>query len=189
MLFDMDLAYCNERLAQAGVRFEEGLTGAEIAAVEKEFGFLFPPDLREFLSHALPVSVGWLDWRHEKRSEIKRRLEWPYEGICFDIQHNGFWLNSWGPKPATLLEAFAVARAAVDSAPRLIPIYSHRYLPDRPDEVGNPVLSVYQTDVIYYGANLLDYFCNQFPNQFGRTEFAIDGPIRRIEFWLEIADA
>src|SRR5437763_9349956 len=31
------------------VEFDAGLTDAEVAAVEGQFGFRFPPDLREFL--------------------------------------------------------------------------------------------------------------------------------------------
>src|SRR5207248_328250 len=100
-------------------------------------GFAFPPDLREFLSFALPISTGWVDWRHGNRSEIALKLSGPLAGICFDIQHSDFWLNSWGEKPEALDEAFHRARAAVDAAPRLIPIYGHRYIPDRPHEVGN----------------------------------------------------
>jgi hypothetical protein len=43
------------------------------------------------------------------------------------------------------------------AAPRLIPLDGHRYLPETPHERGNPVFSVYQSDVIYYGADLADW--------------------------------
>jgi hypothetical protein len=33
-------------------------------------------------------------------------------------------------------------------------------MPERPFEVGNPVLSVSQTDIIYYGSDLQDYLEN-----------------------------
>jgi hypothetical protein len=130
----MDLAFCKDRLSAAGVSFDDSLTVEEFSAIEREYGFHFPPDLREFLSYALPVSDGWLDWRRESRTEILRRLEWPLEGMCFDISNNAFWLDSWGPKPPALSDAYAVAREAVAKAPRLIPIFGHRYLPDRPRE-------------------------------------------------------
>jgi len=39
-----------------------------------------------------------------------------------------------------------------------IPVYSHRYLPSEPKATGNPVLSVHQTDIIYYGNDLASYF-------------------------------
>jgi hypothetical protein len=36
------------------LEFDPGLTDAEVIAVERRFGFKFPPDLREFLQTALP---------------------------------------------------------------------------------------------------------------------------------------
>ncbi len=46
----------------------------------------------------------------------------------------------------------------MDKVPKLIPIYSHRYIPSSLNEIGNPVYSVHQTDIIYYGKDLWDYF-------------------------------
>lgn len=184
----MDLAFCKDRLSAAGVSFDTGLTAQEISSIEREYGFCFPPDLREFLGYSLPVSKGWLDWRREGRSEIMKRLERPFEGMCFDIEHNAFWLDSWGRKPAATLDACSIARAAVVTAPRLIPLCGHRFLPDRPCEVGNPVFSVHQTDIIYYGSDLFDYFCNEFGYYFGRAGYTFDGRARHIEFWSDLVD-
>ncbi len=184
----MDFEYCQARLTAAGVAFAPGLSPGEISGIEQVYGFHFPPDLSAFLMHALPVSKGWVDWRRAATNEIRDRLNWPFESMCFDIEHNAFWLDAWGPKPANNQSAFEVARNAVAGAPRLIPICSHRYLPDRPCEPGNPVFSVYQTDIIYYGANLFDYLCNEFHYHFGRPEYAVTGEIRRIEFWSDLVD-
>jgi len=123
----MDLAYCKKQLLAAGVSFDVGLTPGEFSAIEREYGFKFPPDLREFLGYALPVSKGWIDWRRQSRSEILGWLDWPFEGICFDIEQNVFWHEPWGARPASLKEAYTVARAAVDAAPRLIPVCGHRF--------------------------------------------------------------
>ena len=95
-----------------------------------------------------------------------------------------FWPAEWGERPASLDEAFAIAKTAVEQAPTLIPILGHRYLPDRPNEAGNPVFSVYQTVIIYYGSNLADYL----ENEFGRSEYALNGEIRHIEFWTWIVE-
>jgi hypothetical protein len=66
-------------------------------------------------------------------------------------------------------------------APKLIPLLGHRYLPADPCEAGNPVFSVYQSDVIYYGANLQDWM-----------RWEVDGwdaepwpAISRIRFWSD----
>jgi hypothetical protein len=183
----MDFASAQAALARAGVQFDPGLTPDEFAAIKAEWGFRFPPDLREFLSLALPVSGGWINWRTGDREAIRNALSWPLEGLCFDIEHNVFWLAEWGDRPAQLAGAIEIARRAVNAAPTLIPICSHRYLPATPAEAGNPVFSVYQTDVIYYGTDLLDYLQNEFRYYFGRPEYRINGEPRRIPFWSDLA--
>ena len=172
-------------LEAAGVRFAPGLTAAEALATEKRFGFTFPPDLLDFLKFALPVSEGWIDWRKGFETEIFNALRNPYKGICFDIENNGFWLAEWGSKPASLDAQFAVAKGMIERAPKLIPIYGHRYMPDRPNESGNPVFSVWQTDIIYYGHNLQNYLENEFHNFFKTLKYHVPEPIRVIEFWSE----
>jgi hypothetical protein len=50
----------------------------------------------------------------------------------------------------------------LDDAPRLIPIYAHRAVPNEPLEAGNPVFSVMQMDIIIYGNDLEQYLHNEF---------------------------
>ena len=59
-------------------------------------------------------------------------------------------------------------------------------LPDRPREAGNPVFSVYQTDNIYYGRDLFNYFCNEFSYYFGRAGYVFDDRVRHIDFWSDL---
>lgn len=179
----MDLARYKRVLAGAGVTFESGLTEGEIRSIEERYRFKFPPDLRDYLTFAIPISKGFVNWRCETEDEIVNRLQWPYDGICFDIEHNAFWPATWGPWPPSLDDAFAVAKSAVDAAPKLIPIYGHRYIPDRPHQAGNPVFSVYQTDIIYYGSDLADYLENEFAYYFGRTANLPPSGVKNIEFW------
>ena len=113
----MTLAEAQSVLAAAGVRFAAGMTADEFARVEQRFGFRFPLDLREFLAAGLPVSEGWVDWRGEDEATILDSLNWPLEGICFDIERNGFWLPEWGARPPGLPDAFEVARRAVAPGP------------------------------------------------------------------------
>ena len=184
----MDLPKLKKTLREAGVVFESGLTQEEIQLVEASFGFQFPPDLKSFLMFALPSGKGWPNWRDVEDPEIQRRLDWPYEGMCFDIQNGAFWPAGWGPKPESLTEAFEIAKRKVDAAPKLIPILGHRYLPDRPSLEGNPVFSVYQMDIIYYGSNLWNYFEKEFQYYFGVTEHQLSDTPRRIEFWSDFID-
>jgi hypothetical protein len=107
--------------------------------------------------------------------------------MAFDIEQNTFWLEAWGQRPPELSEAIELARAKVTQAPTLIPIFSHRYLPAEPMLSGNPVFSVYQTDIIYYGDDLGTYL---------RCEFealayvdAVHPGMRKIRFWSDLVEA
>jgi hypothetical protein len=162
------------------IEFLAGLTDAEVASVEDRFGFRFPPDLREFLQTALPYGPQFPDWRTCDVMLLSDWLDRPRQGVLFDVEHNGFWLKEWGSRPDTLTDALRVTSEYVSAAPRLIPIYAHRMMPAEPHSPGNPVFSVHQTDIIYYGFDLADYF---------RQEFGLPGReqwperIRPIRFW------
>ena len=172
-----------EYLRVHGVQSEQGLTDEEVAQVERTFAFHFPPDLRALLQMALPVGPHFPDWRSSQHEVLEEQLGWPLEGICFDIEHAGFWLKEWGPKPTKLAAAFEMARTAVAAAPILIPIFGHRYIPDEPALAGNPVLSVHQTDIIYYGWDLAHYLANEFSGPQSPSPTPATRPIR---FWDKI---
>jgi hypothetical protein len=164
----------------SGSHVEPGLSEAELTAIEAEFAFEFPPDLRLVLSLGLPNGGNFPPWRDKsQREELRGRLSWPLESMQFDIENNAFWYPAWGARPASIEEAKAIVAREVATVQRLIPVYSHRYLPAEPCEAGNPVLSVYQTDIIYYGADLTDYVKCEFGwlRSVGSRE-----PTRRIRF-------
>jgi hypothetical protein len=173
-------------LQHRGVTLAAGLTAEELRRVEEIHRFHFPPDLRSILSCVLPIGLRFPNWRTLESSELLNQLAWPFEGIAFDIENNVFWWKPWGARPEALSEAIAVAKAAVDRAPRLIPIYGHRYLPANPEIAGNPVFSVYQTDIIYYGVDLRRYFACEF----GRIDHAeaVRGEPRHIPFWTDLVE-
>jgi len=179
----MDLEHCVVVLKRAGIEFESGLTAAELAAAEVRFGFRFPPDLRALLAYALPTSKSAPTWRDLENPVLIARMALPLEDMCFDIEHNTFWPDEWGERPADLRAAFEVARSQVARAPKLIPVFGHRYLPDRPHSAGNPVFSVHQTDIIYYGSDLENYLHNEFYYYFGTPNYSLGASITNIEFW------
>ena len=177
-------------MKEKGISFAEGLMDEEISAIEKMFDFLFPPDLQAFLQTALPVSDGFVNWRagltleHEKRL-IVDKLTAPLDGILFDVENNGFWHDAWGDQPKSFAQQKAAVEAHYRTYPKLIPIYAHRYMPCEPREAGNPVFSVWQTDIIYYGYDLATYF---------QKEFALPDIIespekpKYIAFWSSMAN-
>ena len=138
------------------------LTDSEVARVEGQYRFRFPPDLRQFLQTSLPVSDRFPDWRSGSESYLTNWLNWPRDGLLFDVEHNAFWLPEWGTKPSALIEAHRIASEMVSAAPTLIPVYAHRMIPDEPHAAGNPVFSVHQSDIVVYGFDLADYLRNEF---------------------------
>ncbi|MEZ5336615.1 MAG: hypothetical protein R2741_16040 [Methanolobus sp.] len=176
-----------EKLSLQGVVFADGLTNKEFNNIEKFYDIEFPTDLKDFLSIALPISKGFYNWRdfsEENVNTIKNQLEWPLEGMIFDIEHNSFWYKEWGAKPDNQMEAIKLCKKEMKKVPKLVPIFSHRYISSEPKERGNPVFSIYQTDIIYYGEDLRSYLKIEFNM---RTQNNIDfTKVKYIRFWSEI---
>ncbi|MCM3785715.1 SMI1/KNR4 family protein [Neobacillus mesonae] len=172
-----------------GIRFGSPLTDDELDAAESRYQLVFPKELRAFYKQVMPIGNSFPNWRSKHSRDmvqIRRMLDWPLEGILFDVKENEFWLPGWGDRPKESLEAERICSEMYMNAPQLIPIYGHRYLPAEPGE-GSPVLSVYQTDIIYYGANLMEYFEVEFGS---RTYEQISWDrIKAPRFWDEIIDS
>lgn len=147
------------------INLGKGMADSEIERAEKCYSIHFPPDLRELLQTALPISprfYNWRDFSDENQKYIYHALDAPYRGICFDIEYNEFWLDELGAKPMDFSEQCITLKEYMKNVPKLIPIYAHRFIPEMPCKRDNPVFSVHQTDIIYYGKNLLDYFKHEF---------------------------
>jgi len=179
-------------LKEKDISFDNGLTDTEIEKVNHDFGITFPSDLKLFLQTELPVSSGFVHWRYginskKGKQEIENRLNWPLEGMLFDIKNNSFWLDKWGTKPADYNKQKKIAINELTTQPKLIPVYSHRYIASEPSEISNPIFSVYQMDIIYYGNDLMDYFSNEFNIELPKSFGAINEP-KQIQFWSKMVD-
>jgi hypothetical protein len=182
---DVDIAEVVRRLERAQVNLEPGLSAQELSAIEARFGISFNPAHRALLGAALPTGEGWMDWRHGVVDVLRGRLEWPIDGIVFDVHQNGFWPRSWGPRPTAPADAEQVARQYLERVPVLIPVYSHRCTPAAPAPGGSPVFSAYQSDVIVYGDNLLAYVAREFG--VGPPAPTPEDQQLRIPFWSSLA--
>jgi hypothetical protein len=162
-------------------RWGKGYTQTELDDAQQMFGLVFPPDLVALLRDRRPLDGhAWTD-----EAAIRRALAWPFEGLLFDVEHNVLWWPEWGTKPDSPTARAEILRSVVSRAPKLIPLISHRYLPEEPHEPGNPVFSVYQADVIYYGADLEDYFEREFAGVDSRP---LPNQIKRIPFWSDLVE-
>jgi hypothetical protein len=157
-----------------------GYSQSELNRAQERFALTFPPDLVALFRERRPKNGH--DWNDE--AAIRNMLAWPFEGLLFDVEHNLLWWPEWGERPEDPTARAEVLREVVARAPKLIPLFSHRYLPETPSESGNPVFSVYQSDVIYYGSDLRDYFVREFKN----LDEPLSRPIKWIEFWSDLAE-
>ncbi len=164
---------------QQETRWSNGLNEQELVTIEHRYEIHFPPDYRLFLQKLhcvdqpqvgarydgntmIPTTApSFYNWQRDTEA-IQAAYEWLVDGLLFDVQHNNLWLESWGAKPSTAEEQETRVRELVNAAPKLIPIYGHRYLLAEPCKAGNPVLSIYQSDMIVYGVNLHNYFLSEF---------------------------
>ncbi len=155
-----------EKMKNKHVIFDSGLTEEEIKSIEEIYHIEFPKSLRDLIQYALPISEGFYNWRNissENIELIKRVMEMPYEAI----REN--------PVDNIILEKLA-------KAPRLIPIYSHRYIPEKSGD-DPPVFSVHGLDIIYYGRDLYDYLEIEFFNGKGSRDLS---EFPNIPFWSDL---
>jgi hypothetical protein len=178
-----------DRLADAGVRLDRGLTDADLKRIEKKYGFSFGPDQRDLLRAALPLGDAWLNWRHATAVKIRERLQAPIEGVVVAVRDKALWPASWGPRPADPAVAEQTARERLATAPALIPLYGHRYLPAAPEPGGSPVFSIELGAVTIYADDLLNYADIEFGFGDDVTARKPEADLVQITFWSELAQA
>jgi hypothetical protein len=168
---------------RTGTQWQIGLDEPRIDALELHWGLKFPRDYRQFLSVLNApdrgvYSVGWsddppydlregddspsyFDWQKDDEAIIGA-LNWPLGGLLFQVEESSLWLDSWGERPSKVTDVRKKVAQLVATAPMLIPITGHRYLLANSLEAGNPVLSVYGSDIICYGSNLKNFLLLEF---------------------------
>jgi hypothetical protein len=160
-----------------------GYSDREFDDIRQRWKIRFPPDLMDIYRKRRSVIDSGFDWIRTPRAEIQNMFDWPLEGMLFDVKNNAFWLDEWGEKPKSRAAAEEIVRVAVTAAPRLIPVNGHRYIPETPYARGNPVFSVYQTDIIVYGADLADYVAHE-----THAKRASSPAKRKIPFWTHLVE-
>jgi len=106
--------------------------------------------------------------------------------LTWHVEH-GSWWTEWGEKPTDQRAREKIVRDAVAAAPRLIPIYLHRFIPESPNEPGNPVFSMHGFDTIYYGTTLEEYLAREFRDDRSRPPDPLRGPFRYIPLWSDLS--
>ena len=165
-----------------------GYSHTELDDIQARWALQFPPDLVELMTQRRPLLPGGFDWVQTPPETIQKIMAWPYESFLFDVEKAATWWPTWGPRPELAEERAGRLTEVFAAAPRLIPLAGHRYLPETPFASGNPVFSVYQTDVIYYGLDLADWIvCEERGWQNGKASDPACLP-KFIPFWSQAVD-
>ncbi|MBQ9259238.1 MAG: SMI1/KNR4 family protein [Neisseriaceae bacterium] len=154
-----------QEMKKIGIIFSSGLDNNEIKKVETLYNIKFPNIYKQFLQKNLPISNGFYNWRDfsEKNiSNIYEVINRPKK-MLQTFWNEIDWSKNWGDIPVSENDRKVFIFNMIEKSPKIIPIYNHRYIPCVNDNP--PILSIYGTDVIYYGKNLLDYFNNDFFNK------------------------
>ena len=169
-----------------------GLSSEQISRIQLQLGFRLPDDFVYLLKNIRDPGGVLFPWENFKKREYDEMIAWVRHGVEYDVQHNNLWLERWGERPNSQPAALEIARADFATWPKLLPIHSHRFLAAEPLRVGNPVFSIMQTDIIYYGANLQHYLAHEFLR--GRYHSAdynthtYGQKIRRVDVWSDFAE-
>ncbi|MDR2976083.1 MAG: hypothetical protein LBV19_02055 [Streptococcaceae bacterium] len=174
-----------EELKEQGIIFDKGLSSVEISTIEKKYDLIFPSEMKSLYRKALLISRGFYNWRDfsERNTQlIKQVLNRPTDSLLNNTSEID-WSESWGSEPANQMEREEVLREKIQSAPKLIPIYSHRYITSFQDRE-NPVFSIVGSDIIYYGENLISYLEIEFGCK-SRSDMDIT-KIEPVSFWSDL---
>ncbi|MDJ1496067.1 hypothetical protein QNI19_24235 [Cytophagaceae bacterium DM2B3-1] len=171
-----------------------GMEETQIDEIEKKYAIRFTPDHREFLKilHTIdrkevtrytdfengeeiteerPFFYNWFT----DEQEIRSRLEWPYRTVLEDVKGmNGVWIKSWGKRPQSETEKEAIFTEWYKQAPTLLPLKSHRFMVSEPCQAGNPILSVWGSDIIVYGWDLRSYLLHELGDHLNMYEWVFD---------------
>lgn len=170
------------KLESKGVEFEIGLSNDEIKRIEEVFNIEFPKELKELYKIALPISKGFYNWRNFDDKNVKfinEVIKRPIKDI-YELADGVYWCDEWGEEPNNESEKI---RNLLKKAPKLIPIYAHRYMP-QVNMKNIPIFSIHDTDIICYGENLSSYLKIEFGY---KNQSDIDyEKLNYIPFWSDL---
>ena len=173
------------QLKQKRIEFARGLSDEELCWIEHEYDIFFPEELKSFYKEALPISKGFYNW-HDKRNEnvmgIKRAMSIPVQGIVENSEEID-WREEWGEEPSNLNERKKSIGDIALNAPKLIPIFSHRYIASFRCK-NPPVFSICGTDIIYFAQNIIDYFLTEF--KIKESNIFMNDEVSYIPFWSDL---
>lgn len=130
------------------ITLTEGLSDDEVVALEKRYGFTFPPEFLEFLQAGVLVGEGWHDWHTLasgsilpgfKGDSVADQIRWHCTPEEADYWSEGEWAP---PEEKTVEKAVELATKTYP----VIPMRNHRCTVTVPHGYGLPVVSMHQCE-------------------------------------------
>ena len=175
------------KLKEKDVVINHGMSAQEMIEIEKFYNISFPVELKNLYSVGVPISNGFYNWRDMSSKNtkiIKNALKMPIKGLQSDLENGDFWCENWGLQPDNIEEAQRVLLKHYNNAPKVIPIYSHRYMPFIPENTNIPVFSIMGSDIIYYGTNLISYLDVEFGSK--QYKDIMQANFQHVDFWSDL---
>lgn len=167
------------------MKYQKGLSDEEIDQIEGIYKIFLPTELKCLYKQILPISRGFYNWRDFSEGNVRfisQAINRPFNDFYNDASEI-YWNDDWGERPESDNEIQTVIRNKLLRAPKLIPIYAHRYMPMIAADT-NPVFSVHGIDIIIYGESLDDYLKVEFGEKSQSLIRVSD--ICNIPFWSEV---
>lgn len=183
----MNFLEIKHQMELQNIIFTEKITEENLAEIEYLYNITFPKSLVEFYKLGIPFGgkfadfPNWFDFSNCNVESIRKRLDFPMKSLKNDVI-NGFWISLWGERPSSVTCVEKIFTELSFNAPKLIPVYGHRYIPMLCMVENPPLLSIAGQDIVYYGEDLLDYLNREFLGRSGRVCINCDVP-----FWEDIA--
>jgi hypothetical protein len=139
---------------QAGTRWNPGLSAEDIHAYERALDVRFPESLRRMLSVMNGTDKPTINLYGSSMPPREGPGVYAYPR---DLELVREYVEVVRPDRAEVAEVLEEEGFVLPPDAGLVPLYGHRYLVCGADAADGPVLSIYGTDAIVYGADLLTY--------------------------------
>ena len=164
---------------QQDSKWQQGLTDIELQEFENSFGFSFPTSLRNFYKTMNGLTKQGLNlYGNDGTPNAFRSVFYTYPDDIQLIQEQIDWIYEATSVKKEDLEHLEVSR--------IFPVYGHRFM--LVDIPGNPILSMYGDDIIYYADNLSKLLVNEIfsGNIYNVSDFESPPQSQpEIKFWLD----
>lgn len=165
-----------------------GIDNPLVSKIEIALGTMLPFEIGLFLVMGVPDGDEWFRWSDDPATDLAQFNERMRGALIADVVDNDVWCAVWGPLPDTGEERAAVAGAAYDAAPQLLPLHTNFAVPvtvavDEVSSDANPVFAVSGANVQVGGRDLADWMHHHFDVPLPMWP---ETPVRSFPFWSEL---